>query len=95
MIVDCILFLINHYCKKCYRIYIFGLHAILPDNSFISILGRFSSTGDGLTDMSLCIPSCCINSLAPRRFEKNFREVIFKLIVVIDCLGISCEIVLT
>ena len=36
-----------------------------------------------------------LNSLAPRRFEINFREVIFKLILVIDGLGISCEIVLT
>ena len=31
------------------------------------------------------------NSLAPRRFERNFRKVIFK---VIDVWGISCEIVL-
>ena len=36
-----------------------------------------------------------INSLAPRRFEINFKEVIFKLILVIDGWGISCEIVLT
>ena len=36
-----------------------------------------------------------INSLAPRRFERNFREGIFKLILVIDGLGISCETVLT
>ena len=37
----------------------------------------------------------CFNSLAPRRIEINCREVIFKLISVIDGLGISCEIVLT
>ena len=36
-----------------------------------------------------------INSLAPRRFERNFREVISKLILVIDGWGISFEIVLT
>ena len=36
-----------------------------------------------------------INSLAPRRSERNFREVIFKLILVIDGRGISCEIVVT
>ena len=36
-----------------------------------------------------------LNSLAPRRFERNFRKVIFKLILVIDVWGISCEIVLT
>ena len=34
-----------------------------------------------------------INSLAPGKFEWNFRYVIFKWISVIDC-GISCEIVL-
>ena len=32
------------------------------------------------------------NSLAPGRFEWNFRQVIFKLILVIDVCGISCEI---
>ena len=36
-----------------------------------------------------------IYSLAPRRFERNSGEVILKLILVIDGLGISCEIVLT
>ena len=35
------------------------------------------------------------HSLAPGRFERNFREVIFKLILMIDGWGISCEIVLT
>ena len=32
------------------------------------------------------------NSLAPRKFEWNFRNVIFKQILVIDGWGISCEI---
>ena len=36
-----------------------------------------------------------INSLALRRFEIHFIEVIFKLILVMDGWGISCEIVLT
>ena len=36
-----------------------------------------------------------LDSLAPRRFERNFREVIFKLTLVIDGWCISCEIVLT
>ena len=36
-----------------------------------------------------------INSLAPGKFEWNFRYVLFKLIFVIDGWGISCEIVLT
>ena len=35
-----------------------------------------------------------INSLAPRKFECNFRYVIFKSILVIDSWGISCEIAL-
>ena len=33
-----------------------------------------------------------VNSLAPGRFQRNFRHVIFKQIVVIDDWGISCEI---
>ena len=32
--------------------------------------------------------------LAPRRFEQNFRQVIFKLISVTDAWGISCKIAL-
>ena len=35
-----------------------------------------------------------INSLAPGRFEWNFRYIIFKWILVIDGWGISCEIAL-
>ena len=33
-----------------------------------------------------------LNSLAPGKFELNFRHVIFKQILVIDGWGISCEI---
>ena len=33
-----------------------------------------------------------INSLAPEKFEWNFRHVIFKQILVIDGWGISCEV---
>ena len=36
----------------------------------------------------------CLNSLAPGKFEWNFRHVIFKQISVIDGWGISCEIAL-
>ena len=36
----------------------------------------------------------CINSLALGRFEWNFKQVIFKLILVIDDWDISCEIAL-
>ena len=35
-----------------------------------------------------------LKSLVPSRFKWNFRWVILKLILVIDCWGISCEIVL-
>ena len=35
-----------------------------------------------------------INSLAPRSFELNFKQSIFKLILVIGGCGISCEIFL-
>ena len=34
------------------------------------------------------------NSLAPGRFQRNFRKVIFQLILVIDGWSISCKIVL-
>ena len=33
-----------------------------------------------------------LNSLAPGKFEWNFRYVIFKQILVIDYWGFSCEI---
>ena len=36
----------------------------------------------------------CVISLAPGRFEINFRKVIFQLILVIDGWSISCKIVL-
>ena len=35
-----------------------------------------------------------VDSLAPGKFERNFRHVIFKQILVIDGWGISCEIAL-
>ena len=35
-----------------------------------------------------------LNSMAPGKFERNFRHVIFKQILVIDGRGISCEIAL-
>ena len=45
---------------------------------------------------SICqaISYCNVNSLAPGKFQWNFRYVIFKQIIVIDGLGISCEIAL-
>ena len=41
-----------------------------------------------------CIHTSFINSLAPGKFEWNFRHVIFKQILVIEGWGISCEIAL-
>ena len=38
--------------------------------------------------------SWSLNTLAPGKFEWNFRHVIFKQILVIDDWGISCEIAL-
>ena len=35
-----------------------------------------------------------VNSLVPVRFQRNFRKVIFQLILVIDGWNISCKIVL-
>ena len=40
-------------------------------------------------------PDATERSLAPGKFEWNFRHVIFKQILVIDDWGISCEITLT
>ena len=42
--------------------------------------------------MELCL--FCFKSLAPGKFEWDFRHVIFKQILVIDGWGISCEIAL-
>ena len=36
----------------------------------------------------------CFNSLAPGRFEWNFRYVIFNVISVVDSWGVDCEIAL-
>ena len=38
------------------------------------------------------VPLCVTNSLAPGRFKLNLRLVIFTLIWMIDCLGITHEI---
>ena len=45
-------------------------------------------------DFHTIINTFCLNSLAPGKFEWNFRYVIFKQILVIDGWGISCEIAL-
>ena len=55
-----------------------------------------SFSGDSLTDVHVHEGQnlYTINSLAPGKFEWNFRHVIFKQIWVIDGWGISCEIAL-
>ena len=63
-----------------------------------------SSSGAGLMMFTYAMqhPMWCwpglehvlLNSLAPGKFEWNFRHVIFKQILVIDDWGISCEIAL-
>ena len=47
------------------------------------------------TSSNGCQETCPINSLAPGKFEWNFRHVIFKQILVIDDWCFSCEIALT
>ena len=53
------------------------------------LLAKWCSFGSGLHVLN------SINSLAPGKFEWNFRHVIFKQILVIDDWGISCEIALS
>ena len=49
-----------------------------------------------MSDWKEChiVSSHDINSLAPGRFERNFRYLIFQIISVIDGWGISCKIAL-
>ena len=46
------------------------------------------------TDDAAQYITVCFNSLAHGKFERNFRHVIFKQILVIDGWGICCEIAL-
>ena len=39
-----------------------------------------------------CNYACMLNSLAPGKFEWNFRSLIFQIISMIDGWGISCEL---
>ena len=55
-------------------------------------LEKSSAQGKELSAQSLKYVN---NSLAPGKFEWNFRHVIFKQILVIDDWGICCEIALT
>ena len=70
---------LNHVSKRGHRSYILS-DVILEnmDNNHV----------DGMMTHAL------INSLAPGRFQTNFRKVIFQLILVTDDWSISCKIVL-
>ena len=46
------------------------------------------------TNKTVVILQLWVNSLAPGRFQRNSRKVIFQLILVIDGQSISCKIVL-
>ena len=46
------------------------------------------------THLSLFVVLGDVNSLAPGKFEWNFRYLIFQIITVIDSWGISCELAL-
>ena len=53
-----------------------------------------SVTGGFCSQRPHYVMSMCFNSLAPGKFEWNFRHVIFKQILVIAGWGTSCEIAL-
>ena len=52
---------------------------------------RLQSNPPGANEL---IHRASFNSLAPRRFERNFRQLIFKLIAAIDGSDTACEIAL-
>ena len=53
--------------------------------------GKLYQMQIGIYDCSSNFSMYMINSLAPGKFELNFRHVIFKQILVFDGWGISCE----
>ena len=62
------------------------------------ILCKGNSNDSDLVSLSILTHSTLVNlfnSLAPEKFEWNFRYILFKLFFVIDGWDISCEIVLT
>ena len=66
-----------------------------PDQQ-ISVIARCFQAPKSLPEPMLAHHQCPMpcNSLAPGKFEWNFRHVIFKQILVINGWGISCEIAL-
>ena len=68
---------------------------------FFCLIAKTNGTDEKTTDCTEFVACHCpdlnysLNSLAPGKFEWNFRYVIFKWILVIDGWGIFCEIALT
>ena len=84
-----------------HRLTSFGFSSSLIISSTKTIISFFTSA-DALARWNIMIDTINVlnrlkdlNSLAPRKFERNFTYVIFKRILVIDDWGISCEIALT
>ena len=73
-------------------------HAVKLNHSLPQYLAQSLhgfSTPYGSTRLHSLWASCCpINSLAPGKFEWNFKHELFKQILVIDSWGISCDIAL-
>ena len=67
---------------KYYRMDVFTMHQAI------------TWTNVGMFSPIISPANVAVNSLAPGKFEWNFRHVIFKQILVIDDRGISCEIAL-
>ena len=57
-------------------------------------MGHHAAEGPGYYLNNAGASHCWLNSLAPGKFEWEFRYVIFKRILVINGCGISCEIAL-
>ena len=78
-----------------WRVYINTIYVILYATSYHSTLWSSPTTKATRLFHSLHAQhKSRFNSLAPGRFEQNFRQVIFKLISVTDGWGISCKIAL-
>ena len=66
-----------------------------PADDLVQLCGT-TSAGKVMIKSGSCIPRVFhteFNSLDPGRFEWNFRQVIFKLISVINGWGIFCEMI--
>ena len=72
-------------------IYLF-INTALHCWEYPAVWGIKKSLPDALAPGWLGTTLHCLNSLAPGKFEWNFRYIIFKRISVTDGWGISCEI---